>query len=142
MSNIITNIKYGWCDFDLEGFHGKPSYIRFVPMDILNAYEEYIKLKHYIIEFDEELTQFTLVGFDKNVWLYTNQDNDEYKIYKLDISAENLIQRLANEVSKNVRVWSEWCALGTDEDSIKNIERIINNKIKTISDLKLSNKLL
>ena len=58
---MISNPKYGWCNFDLKVFHGTPSYLTDVPVDLLNAFIQYHTTGTGIAWFDEEGTEFTLV---------------------------------------------------------------------------------
>lgn len=38
---MISNPKHGWSNFDLRVFHGTPSYLTDVPVDLLNAFIQY-----------------------------------------------------------------------------------------------------
>lgn len=50
---MISNPKNGWCDFNLGDFHGTPSYLTNVPIDLLIAFKEYLYLGAGICWFDE-----------------------------------------------------------------------------------------
>lgn len=58
---MISNPKHGWSNFDLKAFHGTPSYLTDVPVDLLNAFIQYHTTGTGIAWFDEEGTEFTLV---------------------------------------------------------------------------------
>lgn len=51
---MINNPKNGWCDFDLGYFHGTPSYLTNVPIDLLSAFKDYLYSGTGICWFDEE----------------------------------------------------------------------------------------
>ena len=129
--NILSNLDHGWCDFDLEEFHGKPSYIQYVPMIILNAWEEYQNNGHCIIEFDEEGSEFCVViwsGFlDKAVIL--SHRYGRTKCYPLKISGKELLRQLVADVISNVDIWAEWCTLG---ENCSNIKQELQSRIHSL----------
>ena len=97
MNDILTNIKYGWCDFRLDGYEARPSYVRFLPLDILDAYKEYCKSQHCIIEFDEELTQFCLIIWENNLLILDNRNN-KFNITPVKLNAKEVLNKLINEI--------------------------------------------
>ena len=58
---MISNPKYGWCDFVLGDFHGHPSYLTDVPVDLLEAFISYFENGTGTAFFDEEGSEFTLI---------------------------------------------------------------------------------
>lgn len=58
---MISNPKHGWSNFDLKAFHGIPSYLTDVSVDLLNAFIQYHTAGTGIAWFDEDGTEFTLV---------------------------------------------------------------------------------
>ena len=58
---MISNPKHGWSNFDLKTFHGTPSYLTDVPVDLLNAFIQYHLTGTGVAWFDEEGAEFTLV---------------------------------------------------------------------------------
>lgn len=111
---ILTNLKAGWCDFNLGDFKGHVSYIRDVPTDIINGYMEYITTGHCIIEFDEEGSYFSLIICnDQDVHIITHRKSLEY--YNLDLNAADVIIELFNEVENNIDAWINWSDYLCDE---------------------------
>lgn len=58
---MITNPRYGWCNFELGDFKGTPSYLTDVPVDLLIAFIDLHTKGCGVAWFDEEGTEFTLV---------------------------------------------------------------------------------
>ena len=120
--NILSNLNHGWCDFKLEEFYGTPSYIQYIPMIILNAWEEYQNNGHCMIEFDEESSEFCVViggGYlDKAVIL--SHRYGRTKFYPLKIGGKELLRQLVADVISNVELWAKWCTLGENYSDIKN----------------------
>ena len=128
MEKILTNIKYGWCDFNLGDYRGRPSYISNLPMQILNAYEEYVKYNHCIIEFDEELTQFCLVFWEDIVVIVDNRNDKVQSVY-INKSPREVLNKLVNEIINDIRTWAEWIAIDDTEESISREEKRLTDKI-------------
>ena len=57
---MISNPKNGWCNFDLKSFHGTPSYLTNVPIDLLNAFIQYHATGVGIAWFDEEGAEYEI----------------------------------------------------------------------------------
>lgn len=131
MNRILTNIKYGWCDFDLGGYKGRPSYISNLPFKVLNAYEEYLKYNHCIIEFDEELTQFCLVIWEDTLIIIDNKNGTTQSLY-VNENPKEVLDELVSEIINDVRTWAEWTAVSNTEESIDRQERVIVDKITKV----------
>ena len=71
---MINNTKNGWCDFDLGDFHGHPSYLTDVAMDLVTACYRYcIEDNDYItVGFDEEDSEFILLADYHNCYINFN----------------------------------------------------------------------
>ena len=133
MDKILTNIKYGWCDFNLGDFNGRPSYIRFLPLDILNAYKEYTQSQHCIIEFDEETTQFCLViyNWDDKVVILDNR-MEKHTATFLDFDGEEVLNELVNEIISDIDTWAKWISIHDTEESIQKAKDCIIKRIKDV----------
>ena len=135
MNDILTNIKYGWCNFRLDGYEARPSYVRFLPLDIIDAWKEYQESHHCIIEFDEELTQFCIVIWENNIVILDNRNN-KINITVINYNAEDVLNELIKEIVDNLDVWAEWISTtGTDE----NIQRCKELIIKRMNEVDLPN---
>ena len=119
--NIFSNLDHGWCNFDLEEFHGRPSYIKYVPMNILDAWEEYQNTGHCIIEFDEEGSEFCVViwhGYVDNAVVLCHRYG-RTKYYPMKINGKELLRQLVADVISNVELWAKWCAVTNNWSDIK-----------------------
>ena len=126
---ILTNLKAGWCDFNLGNFKGRVSYVRDVPTDIINGYIEYVKTGHCVIEFDEEKSYFSLVVCnDQEVYIIAHRNTLEY--YKIDLNAADIVIELFNEVENNLDDWINWSDYFPDEKDMYKCE--LKNKISDI----------
>ena len=126
--NIFSDLNYGWCNFDLEEFHGKPSYIKYVPMNVLDAWEEYQKTGRCIIEFDEEGSEFCVViwnGYLDNAVILSHRYG-RTKFYPLRIDGKELLKQLISDVTSNVEEWAKWCTINGD---YVNVEKELKNRI-------------
>ena len=110
---MISNPKNGWCDFDLGEFHGTPSYITDVPMDLLNACYQYIigNSEFITIRFDEEGNSFILVAdyYD----CYIIEQKDEAKFYWTNINIKSMIKEIIDDIEKDI---DNWAKFGSDDD--------------------------
>ena len=66
---MISNPKHRWSNFDLKAFHGTPSYLIDVSVDLLNAFIQYRTTGTGIAWFDEEGTEFTLIILCAMAWV-------------------------------------------------------------------------
>lgn len=110
---MISNPKYGWCDFDLGDFHGHPSYITDVAIDLLEASYNYVlgKSNHITIRFDEEGSYFILVAdcYD----CYIIEQKDKNILHKIDIDIKDLIREIVRDIESDIATWAEF---GTFDD--------------------------
>ena len=132
MDKILININHGWCDFNLGDFHGHPSYIRFLPLDIIDAYEEYQKSHHCIIEFDCETYQFCLIIWEHNLIIL---DNKYTKITTtiININAEQVLNELIDEIVDDIDLWAEWISTTGTEDNVKRAKEMIIKRMNEVN---------
>ena len=119
--NLFSNLDHGWCDLNIEDFHGRPSYIKYVPMNIIDAWDEYQNTGHCIIEFDEEGSEFCIVvwnGYLDNAVILSHK-NGRTKSYFVKTSGKELLKQLVADIVSNVDEWAKWCSLGEDYSDIK-----------------------
>ena len=133
MNRILTNIAHGWCDFNLGDYDGRPSYIRFLPLDIINGWKEYQDSQHCIIEFDCEMYQFCLVIWENTVTIIDNRYEKRISTF-LDFNAKDVLEELVNEIVDNLDLWAKWISTTGTEDNIKRCKNLI---IKHIRDAKI-----
>lgn len=125
---MITNPKYGWCDFKLRTFEGTPSYLTNVPMNLLNAFIDYNTKGHGMAWFDEEGTEFTLVITPYSLFIIEEigepvlHDFSEMKI-------ENLEKELIADLETDLDGWSREFVIDGNEEEIKIHRDEIRQKI-------------
>lgn len=126
---MISNPKYGWCNFDLENFHGTPSYLTDVPIDLLNCIIEYIETGCSSCWFDEEGTNFTFVLTPYDVYIISESDSS--KLYNFNnIEPNNLIKEIINDIESNMDEWSWFNSF--DENEHKSNKILIQSKLDYI----------
>ena len=109
---MISSPKYGWCNFDLGDFHGRPSYLTDVPFDLLQAFIDLHTKGSGCVWFDEEGTEFTLVLNPYSIFVIEEKDepilHDCFKIKIGDIEKEFI-----NDIESDLNGWAEFI---TDDD--------------------------
>ena len=121
-----------WCDFNLGDFEGRPSYIRFLPLDIIDAWKEYQDSQHCIIEFDCEMWQFCLVIWEHNLIVINNKWGKNNCIF-LDFNAEEVLNELVNEIVDNLDLWAEWISTTGTDKNIQRCREIIINRMNEVN---------
>lgn len=103
---IISKPKAGWCSFDIGGFHGTPSYIRAVPIDILIGIANFLENGNCIITFDEEGSEFHLVLTEHESFLITVKEVPKFMILGKD---PNVVAALLyDDIMSNLDAWLDW----------------------------------
>lgn len=130
---MIKNPKHGWCELELRTFHGVPSYLTDVPVDLLNAFIDYHTKGMGMAWFDEEGTEFTIVITPYSLFIIEERD----KIILHDFSEmkiENLEKELIADIEKDLIGWSEFI---TDDDieEVNEHRAIIRRAIIKLKDL-------
>ena len=128
---MISNPKNGWCDFDLGDFHGHPSYLTDVAMDLVTACYRYcIEDNDYItVGFNEEGSEFILIADYCNCYIIEQKENDI--LHRIDINIKDFIKEIVNNVESNI---DEWAAFAVFDDDL---EKIRYNKIRLLNRIKL-----
>ena len=131
---MISNPKYGWCDFDLKSFHGSPSYLTDVPVDLLNAFIQYHTTGTGMAWFDEEGTEFTLVITPYSS-LFVIEEKDKPVLHDFsEIKISNLEKELIEDIEKDLIGWSEFITTDDREEVIMHRDKI-RNKIAMLREL-------
>ena len=130
---MISNPKHGWSNFDLKVFHGTPSYLTDVPVDLLNAFIQYHTTGTGIAWFDEEGTEFTLVITPYS--LFVIEEKDEPVLHNFsEINIDNLEKELIEDIEKDLIGWSEFITSDDREEVIMHRDEI-RNKITMLKEL-------
>ncbi len=126
---MISNPKYGWCKFEVNGFVGHPSYLTMVPIELLEGFIAYFCNKHTIkIFFDEEGTTFHLILEDNNIRIEKEDwdiptSTEKFIVVKIERDAKSLAQELIADIEGDL---SGWANFDYDENTeTKNKEEIL-----------------
>lgn len=115
---MISNPKNGWCDFILGDFHGTPSYLTNVPIDLLIAFKEYLYLGTGICWFDEEGSEFTLVITPYSLFIIEEKDKPVLHDFS-DMNIKELALEVVTDVESNIDKWSEFSTSSIHSDEAK-----------------------
>lgn len=130
---MISNPKHGWSNFDLKTFHGTPSYLTDVPVDLLNAFIQYHTTGTGIAWFDEEGTEFTLVITPYS--LFVIEEKEEPVLHDFsEINIDNLEKELIEDIEKDLIGWSEFITSDDREEVIMHRDEI-RNKIAMLKKI-------
>lgn len=130
---MISNPKHGWSNFDLKAFHGTPSYLTDVPVDLLNAFIQYHTTGTGIAWFDEEGTEFTLVITPYSLFVIEEKDKPVLHDFS-EMKINNLEKELIEDIEKDLIGWSEFITSDDREEVIMHRDEI-RNKIATLKEL-------
>lgn len=130
---MISNPKHGWSNFDLKVFHGTPSYLTDVPVDLLNAFIQYHTTGTGIAWFDEEGTEFTLVITPYSLFVIEEKDKPVLHDFS-EIKINNLEKELIEDIEKDLIGWSEFITSDDREEVIMHRDEI-RNKIAMLKEL-------
>lgn len=142
---MISNPKNGWCDFDLGDFHGHPSYLTDVAMDLVTACYKFIAGdNHYItVGFDEEGSEFILIADYYDCYIIEQKENDKDNsiLHRIDINIKDLIKEIVNDIESDVDEWAAFAVFNNDPEEIKynkeillNMNDVIKGKIERMVD--------
>lgn len=131
---MISNPKHGWCDFDLRSFHGSPSYLTDVPVDLLNTFIQYHATGTGIAWFDEEGTEFTLVITPYSLFIIEEKDEPVLHDFS-EMNINNLEKELIEDIEKDLTGWSEFITNYDREEVIMHRDEI-RNKIAMLKELR------
>ena len=130
---MISNPKHGWSNFDLKTFHGTPSYLTDVPVDLLNAFIQYHTTGTGIAWFDEEGTEFTLVITPYSLFVIEEKNKPVLHDFS-EINIDNLEKELIEDIEKDLIGWSEFITSDNREEVIMHRDEI-RNKIAILKEL-------
>lgn len=132
---MISNPKNGWCDFDLGDFHGHPSYLTDIAMDLVTACYRYcIEDNDYItVGFDEEGSEFILIADYCNCYIIEQKENDI--LHRIDINIKDFIKEIVNDVESNIDEWAAFAVFDDDPEKIRYNKIRLLNKIKLIKEM-------
>lgn len=119
---MFSNIKHGWADFDFKGFKGVCSYMQDPVKDIcqalINTFED--NSKEVVVEMDEEGSEWFLKITSNDVCMYREENPKEVKS-----SREDFIKEFANDVYRDIELWSSWEPENDSESVCDDIESML-----------------
>jgi len=130
---MISNPQHGWSNFDLRVFHGTPSYLTDVPVDLLNAFIQYHTTGTGVAWFDEEGAEFTLVITPYSLFVIEEKDKPVLHDFS-EIKINNLEKELIEDIEKDLIGWSEFITSDDREEVIMHRDEI-RNKIAMLKEL-------
>lgn len=138
---MISKPKNGWCSFDLGTFHGTPSYVTNVPVDLLDAFIDYKMHGQGLAWFDEEGTEFAFVITPYSLYIIEEKDVPVLHDFS-ELNIDNLIEEVIADIESDLDEWSWFSVYSDDEKEMYlNRDRIIWS-IGHIKSFKEANKLL
>lgn len=128
MQPILSNPNYGWCDFTLGEFHGTPSYLTDVPIDVLQACLDYKYNGYGMACFDEEGSTFILILMTDNIYLIT--ENEKAALYKPQVvNTSDIVNQMVKDIEKDLVKWVNFL---TYDENDENERKIIQNQLYTL----------
>ena len=130
---IFTKLNAGWCRFELDDFSAMCSYIKYVPIDVLEGVLDYLKYGRCVISFDEEGSYFYLIADDYvgDVFI-VSYDYETRKTVTIDKSPDVVVSVLYEDIANNIEEWIDWQA-DTSRDS-DYVRKSLNKLMKEIED--------
>ena len=109
---MISNPKFGWCEFELGDFKGTPSYLTDIPLDLLTAFIDLHSKGSGIAWFDEEGAWFSLVLTPYSIFII-EEKKEPVLIDISDMNIRQMEEELISDIEKELTGWSEF--LTTDD---------------------------
>ena len=130
---MISNPKHGWCNFELGDFHGTPSYLTNVPLDLLWAFKDCLYSGTGICWLDEEGSEFTLVLTPYSIFIIEEKEKPVLHNFS-EMNIDDLVKEVVADIESNIEEWSEFDAFynGADDEYIEFNKSAILNLIKLI----------
>jgi len=139
---MISNPKYGWCDFTLGGFNGNPSYITDVPLDLLDAFINYYNKGYGVATLDEEGYEFLLVLNRYNLGVYvlsdrvTDPENELWNLYDFSsLSIDDLAKELIFDIENDFLGWVHFLTSSDEVEEMVNYACVLSEQLKALKKL-------
>lgn len=102
---MISNPRYGWCEFKLGSFIGTPSYLTDVPVDILVAFMNLHRHGSGVVFFDEEGTEFTLVVNRNSLFIIEEKEQPVLHDFS-EVDIGDLEKELVEDIERDLDEWA------------------------------------
>ena len=130
---MLSDPRYGWCNFKLGDFKGRPSYLTDVPVDILDALISYHTNGCGVVYFDEEGSSFMLILSPYSVFIIEEKDKAILHYYD-DIDIMKLENEILNDIESNIDKWAVEFETSDSEQDIKEHRMSIEMKIDILKN--------
>ena len=130
---MITNSRYGWCNFELVDFKGTPSYLTDVPVDLLIAFIDLNTKGCGVAWFDEEGTEFTLVLTPYSLFIIEEKEEPVLHDFS-EMNIKDLEKELIDDLEKDLNGWSEFIT-EDDREEILQHRNEIRQKIAMLKEM-------
>lgn len=105
---MFSKPKYGWTHVSIGDFDGSASYITDVPIDVLDAFIDFYKLrKNICVDFDEEGSTFILVVVS-DIDIYVISEREQIVTYKIDTNINELTNEIISDFEKYIKDWENF----------------------------------
>lgn len=123
----------GWCQFGLGNFHGTPSFVTDVPVDLLDAFLQYHHIGFGMAWFDGEGSEFALILTPYSIFIV---EKKEYPVlYDLsDHKIAELERGLIKDIEKDLYGWSMFTE-NTDTEEISFHRNMILQEIAKLKKI-------
>lgn len=129
---MISNPKYGWCDFKLRTFEGTPSYLTDVPIDLLTAFIDYHTNGCGVAWFDEEGTEFTLIITPYSLFIIEEKDKPILHDFS-EMNIKNIEKELIEDIENDIYGWINFMT-DDDQEEVKQHETEIRQKLAILKE--------
>lgn len=102
---MISKPKFGWCNFEIDDFCVRPSYLTDVPTDLLDCFLSYYERCAGACFFDLEGDSFTLVLSDSQIFVVLGDGSIRYFT---NFTIKELAKSLIVDISANLEDWVLW----------------------------------
>ena len=129
---MISEPKYGWCNFKLGSFIGHPSgYMTNVIQDLLDVFINFYKNGASVAVFDEEGSYFTLLLTYNGIYIIEEKEKSTLFDFS-EFNINDLAQELINDIENDFDNWIKF----TEEEGGDQFSRVhIYNKIHELKGL-------
>lgn len=130
---MISNPKFGWCNFNIDNFSGHPSYLTDVPVDLINFFLKAKKEKSKCF-FDEEGTEFTLVYNKEKIYIIASRERgkERYNFPKQNLN--NLAKELYEDITNNLEEWASNFVITDEKEEIEQHKKEIKELLEKLKE--------
>lgn len=134
---MLSNPKYGWCNFTLGDFRGNASYITDVPNDTLDCFINYHIFGNGMVYFDGEDPSFYLIiGGSSTIYLIEEKDKIILHDFSSLTSIEKLEDEMLSDLESNIDGWMNGFNIDLDDEEKIEYAESLRKKIDSLRNLR------